>query len=133
MDILTIIRQRHDGEEDVTVITQDAVLSTFDRIFTALNLTVSGIAVISLLVAGILIMNVMLVSVSQRRQEIGLLKALGTPARQILLLFLTEAALLSLCGALLGTIFGLSANGALRHAFPDFVIAPPPGRWASPS
>ena len=60
------LKQRHQGEEDVTVITQDAVLATFDRIFTALTLTLAGIASISLAVAGILIMNVMLVSVSQR-------------------------------------------------------------------
>ncbi|MFH1216688.1 MAG: ABC transporter permease [Pseudomonadota bacterium] len=127
-DILRIIKERHDGEDDVTVITQDAVLSTFDRIFTALNLTVGGIAFISLLVAGILIMNVMLVSVSQRKSEIGLLKALGTPSRQILFLFLAEAGLLSLCGAVLGTVIGLSANGVLQRLFPDFVITPPP--WA---
>lgn len=127
-EILSIIKQRHDGEDDITVITQDAVLSTFDRIFSALNLTVGGIAAISLLVAGILIMNVMLVSVSQRTSEIGLLKALGAPSSQILLLFLTEAALLSLCGALVGTTIGLSANVLLQHFFPDFVITPP--AWA---
>lgn len=129
-DIRAIIRQRHDGEDDVTIITQDAVLATFDRIFTALNLTVGGIAAISLLVAGILIMNVMLVTVTQRRQEIGLLKALGAPARQIRLIFLTEAALLSLSAALLGAVAGLAANAGLQHFFPDFIISPP--IWAIP-
>ncbi len=69
------IRQRHDGEGDVTIITQDAMLSTFDRILGALTYTVGGIAGISLAVAGILIMNVMLVAVSQRIGEIGLLLA----------------------------------------------------------
>jgi len=72
--VLRLIRERHDGEDDITVISQDAVLATFDRIFTALTLTVTGIAAISLAVAGILIMNVMLIAVSQRRAEVGLLQ-----------------------------------------------------------
>ena len=88
--ILATIRARHEGEDDITVITQDAVLSTFDKIFTALTLTVAGIAAISLLVAGILIMNVMLVAVSQRTSEIGLLKALGAPDGQVLRIFLAD-------------------------------------------
>ena len=88
------IAARHQGEEDVTVITQDAVLATFDRIFTALTLTLAGIASISLAVAGILIMNVMLVAVSQRTAEVGLLKALGARGRQITAIFLAEAVLL---------------------------------------
>ncbi|MDH3412389.1 MAG: ABC transporter permease, partial [Gammaproteobacteria bacterium] len=75
--ISEIIRARHEGEDDVTVITQDAVISTFNKIFTALTMTVGGIAAISLAVAGILIMNVMLVAVSQRTAEIGVIKALG--------------------------------------------------------
>ena len=61
-----IIKARHDGEEDVTVITQDAMLATFDRLLGTLTLGVAGIAAISLAVAGILVMNVMLVSVAQR-------------------------------------------------------------------
>ena len=67
------------GEKDVTVITQDAVVATFDRILTALTMAVGGIAAISLAVAGVLIMNVMLIAVAQRVREIGLLKALGAP------------------------------------------------------
>jgi putative ABC transport system permease protein len=69
--ITDILKQRHNGEEDFTVITQNALLSTFDDIFKTLTFTVSGIAAISLGVAGILIMNVMLVAVSQRTAEIG--------------------------------------------------------------
>lgn len=118
--IIDIIRQRHDGEDDVTVITQDAVLATFDGIFRALTLTVVGIAAISLGVAGILIMNVMLVAVSQRTPEIGLLKALGAPRKQILHLFLMEAALLSLLGAALGVLVAFFGVWALGRAFPDF-------------
>jgi len=126
--ILDIIRQRHDGEDDITVIAQDAILATFDKIFTALTYTVAGIASISLLVAGILIMNVMLVAVSQRTAEIGLLKALGAPNYEILTLFLTEAALLAIIGGSIGLGVGLGAVEILDQALPTFPISTP--AWA---
>src|SRR5207249_11916671 len=96
---IEILKQRHEGEEDVTVITQDAVLATFDRLLTALTLAVAGIAAISLAVAGILVMNVMLVAVTQRTGEIGLLKAIGATDGTIRLIFLGEAVRLSVVGA----------------------------------
>ena len=80
-DIIEIIKARHQGEEDITVVTQDAVLSTFESIFDMITMGLAGIAAISLFVAGVLIMNVMLVAVSQRTSEIGLLKALGATER----------------------------------------------------
>lgn len=123
--ILSIIRERHEGEDDVTVITQDAVLSTFNRIFRALTLSVAGIAAISLAVAGILIMNVMLIAVSQRTTEIGLLKAIGSPGRQILRLFLAESAILSLIGAVFGLILAFFGAWALSRLFPSFPIQVP--------
>ena len=122
------IRQRHHGEEDVTVITQDAVLQTFDNILLALTYGVGGIAAISLAVAGILIMNVMLVAVSQRTAEIGLLKALGASRRKILLLILSEALLLSLLGALIGFVLGLAGSWGIRLALPELEAYPP--LWA---
>jgi putative ABC transport system permease protein len=127
-DIKRIIRERHEGEEDVTVITQDSLLSSFDRILTALTLTVAGIAGISLVVAGILVMNVMLVAVAQRTAEIGLLKALGAPARRILILILTEAGLLSLVGALLGLGVGALGSYIIGRVFPVLPVTPP--AWA---
>ena len=123
-----IIRERHDGEDDITIITQDALLATFDKILRALTYSVGGIAGISLAVAGILIMNVMLVAVSQRVGEIGLLKALGAPERQVLRLFLVEAVMLASTGAALGVLIGLVGIFALRQAFPVFPIAAP--LWA---
>ncbi|MBI2836870.1 MAG: ABC transporter permease [Acidobacteria bacterium] len=95
---------RHGGEEDITLITQDSVLASFNKIFTALTLALAGIAAISLTVAGIGIMNVMLVSVSERTSEIGLMKAVGVTQRQIVLAFLAEASLLSAAGGILGLI-----------------------------
>ena len=125
---IEILKQRHEGEEDVTVITQDAVLATFDRVLTALTLAVAGIAAISLAVAGILVMNVMLVSVTQRTAEVGLLKALGATAGTIRAAFLTEAALLSVAGAVLG--YGVGHLGAfvIRELYPVFPAWPP--TWA---
>lgn len=112
------LAQRHQGVKDVTVVTQDAVLATFDTIITALTYLVGGIAAISLVVAGILIMNVMLVSVSQRTAEIGLLKALGASRRQITTLFVAEALLLSALGAAAGLALGQLGALALRHWLP---------------
>ena len=123
--ILKIIQDRHEGEDDVTVITQDALLKTFDRIFNALTLTVGGIAAISLAVAGILIMNVMMISVSQRKTEIGLLKAIGSPRSQILRLFLSESALLSLIGSFLGVVLALVGTWASLRFYPNFPVAIP--------
>jgi putative ABC transport system permease protein len=105
-----IIKLRHEGEQDVTIITQDAVLATFDRLLGTMTVAVAGIAAISLAVAGILVMNVMLVSVTQRTAEIGLLKALGATGATIRNAFLTEAAMLSVAGALLGFVLGSLAR-----------------------
>jgi len=126
--VLDIIRERHEGEDDITVITQDAMLATFDRIFQTLTLAVGGIAAISLAVAGILIMNVMLIAVSQRTGEIGLLKALGAPGGQILRLFLSESALLSLAGAVLGLLLAWGGLLLTARFFPNFPMAAP--LWA---
>jgi putative ABC transport system permease protein len=124
-DIEEILRERHEGKRDVTVITQDAVLATFDRILRALTLAVGGLAAISLAVAGILIMNVMLISVTQRRREIGLLKALGATGRQIRLAFFTEAVLLALGGAALGLAAGKAGQLAIAQIYPNIPFTPP--------
>ncbi len=124
-DIKQIISERHEGEDDVTVITQDSVVATFNKIFKALTYGLAGIAAISLSVAGILIMNVMLVSVTQRTTEIGLLKALGAPAWIIRRLFITEALLLSVLGGLFGVVLGIAAAEVLRRIYPILPIAPP--------
>lgn len=126
--VIATLKARHDGEEDVTVITQESVLATFDRILGALTMTVAGIAAISLVVAGVLIMNVMLVAVAQRTVEIGLLKALGAPRPVILRLFLTEAALLSLLGAAIGLAVGQAGTALLRHLYPALPFGAP--LWA---
>lgn len=130
-EVKRIIKARHENEEDITIITQDSVISTFDKILTALTLTVSGIAAVSLTVAGVLVMNVMLVSVSQRTSEIGLLKALGATQRQIQQLFLAEAGLLSLAGALSGSLIGQMGLWLLQTLYPDFPLYLPGWAWLS--
>jgi putative ABC transport system permease protein len=123
--IIRIIRERHDNEDDITIITQDALLSTFDRVLTALTLSIAGVAAISLLVAGILIMNVMLIAVSQRRSEIGLLKSIGAKNSQVLTLFLVESALLSFAGAMLGMIIAFIIIWVFMRMVPAFPITVP--------
>jgi putative ABC transport system permease protein len=122
-----LITERH-GEEDVTVITQDAVLAAFTRILSALTLALAGIASVSLAVAGVGIMNVMLVSVSERTREVGLLKAIGAGRRQILAAFLAEAVILSSAGGVLGLAVGWLAVRLLVALFPALPAAPP--AWA---
>jgi putative ABC transport system permease protein len=126
-DALALLAERH-GTEDVTAITQDAVLSTFDRILGSLTIALGAIAAISLTVAGIGIMNVMLVAVSERTREIGLLKALGATRRQVLTVFLLEASVISGAGGLLGLALGLAASATLRFSVEGFPVQPP--LWA---
>jgi putative ABC transport system permease protein len=125
--ILDLLAERHRAE-DITVITQDAVVNTLDSILGVLTLALTAIASVSLTVAGVGIMNVMLVAVSERRHEIGLLKALGASTAQILAVFIAEAAVLST----LGGVVGLTVGGATVRAFvgfyPTFPAATP--MWA---
>jgi putative ABC transport system permease protein len=120
-----ILFKQHGGERDVTVVTQDAVVATFDRILRTLTMAVGGIAAISLAVAGVLIMNVMLIAVSQRTQEIGLLKALGAPPAQIRRLFFAEAVLLSLVGSVVGLLLGQVGSFVIGQIYPTLPVAAP--------
>jgi putative ABC transport system permease protein len=108
-EIASILRQRHRtpvGDDDFTVFTQQDFLSTFETITGILTIFLGGIAGISLLVGGIGIMNIMLVSVTERTREIGLRKALGARKRDILVQFLAESSMLSLIGGVIGIMFG---------------------------
>ena len=129
--MLSIIRQRHDGEEDVTVISQDSMLAAFDNILAVLTMAIAAISSISLLVAGILIMNISLISVSQRRREIGLLKAIGASSRQIKQLFVGESLLLISMGSIAGILFAFAVIFVLANLWPDFPLMPP--IWAVPA
>jgi len=118
----------HNGELDVTIISADAMLSTFDSILRVMTLAVAGIAAISLVVSGILVMNVTLMSVKQRTAEIGLLKAIGAPASQVRTLFLSEAALIAAMGAVAGMVVGHLVVLLGRELYPAVPFATP--GWA---
>jgi putative ABC transport system permease protein len=108
-EISALLRARHRtaiGADDFTVYTQQDFLETAQTITGVLTIFLGGIAAISLLVGGIGIMNIMLVSVTERTREIGLRKAVGARKRDILLQFLTESALLSMFGGIIGIGLG---------------------------
>jgi putative ABC transport system permease protein len=99
----------------VSVISSTAVLSLLTNIFSILQLFLGGIAAISLLVAGIGIMNIMIVSLIERTREIGILKALGMKSRTVLTIFLGESVIIGLMGAIIGIVLGwILANVTAR-------------------
>jgi len=105
-----VLRERHkldfDDDDDFTVVSQEQILETFQQILGVFTVFLGSIAGISLLVGGIGIMNIMLVSVTERTREIGLRKALGAKRRDILRQFLFEAAMISLVGSGIGIVGG---------------------------
>jgi putative ABC transport system permease protein len=108
-EIRQVLGSRHQiqpGAEDFTIFTQQDFLSLASTITGVLTVFLGGIAAISLLVGGIGIMNIMLVSVTERTREIGLRKAIGAHKRDIMIQFLVESSLLSLFGGLIGILFG---------------------------
>jgi len=106
-DISQILDQRHHVvQDDFTIQSQQDILNTANQVTGTLTLFLGGVAAISLIVGGIGIMNIMLVSVTERTREIGIRKAVGARKRDILTQFLTEATILSLSGGILGIIFG---------------------------
>jgi putative ABC transport system permease protein len=105
-----LLRLRHQitGEDDFRVETQKDILNIVNKVTGGLTVMLAAIAAISLLVGGIGVMNIMLVSVSERTQEIGLRKAVGANQKDILIQFLIEATIISATGGLLGSFIGIS-------------------------
>ena len=112
--ITSLLLNRHEiadpNEADFRLINQEEILSTLNEVTGTLTLLLGGIAGISLLVGGIGIMNIMLVSVTERTREIGLRKAIGAKRRDILLQFLIESTVLSLFGGMIGIALGLTGS-----------------------
>jgi putative ABC transport system permease protein len=113
-DLERELRHRHHDTVDFTVIDQAEMVETFGTVLNTLTYVLAGIAAISLVVGGIGIMNIMLISVSERTREIGIRKAIGAKRRDILEQFLTESATISLAGGVIGLGIG-AGGGALIH------------------
>jgi putative ABC transport system permease protein len=109
-EIAALLRQRHNvAEDDFTITTQSDLLSTVNEVNRTLTILLGSIAGISLLVGGIGIMNIMLVSVTERTREIGIRKAVGARRRDILMQFLAEALTVTMAGGGLGVAIGAGA------------------------
>jgi putative ABC transport system permease protein len=111
---------------DFTINSQDALVSTATSVYRTLTVLLTGIAGLSLLVGGIGVMNIMLVSVTERTKEIGLRKALGAPPWAIRRQFLIEAAILGLSGGLIGAILGVVSALALPGVIGSSIVISPP-------
>ncbi|WP_104088173.1 MULTISPECIES: ABC transporter permease [unclassified Cryobacterium] len=110
---------------DFTISSQDALVSTATAVYETLTILLTGVAALSLLVGGIGVMNIMLVSVSERTREIGLRKALGAPPGAIRQQFLIEAAILGLSGGLLGAVLGVAAALLLPGVIGSSIVVSP--------
>jgi putative ABC transport system permease protein len=121
-----VLMARHRGEEDFTITTQTEMLETFGKIIGMITIAVSGIAGVSLLVGAMGILTIMWISVHERTNEIGLLRALGVSRTTVQGLFLLESVLLAVAGGFLGLAAGLGLVGLGRAAVPNLPLSTPP-------
>ncbi|MBM4083397.1 MAG: FtsX-like permease family protein [Planctomycetes bacterium] len=120
--IKTVLKRRHNNVEDFTVISQGAMLSTFESILNALTYALGAIGCVSLIVGGIGIMNIMLVTVGERTKEIGIRKAVGAKNGHILVQFLVESMTLSGLGGVLGIALGIAIAETVRKLVPALPV-----------
>jgi putative ABC transport system permease protein len=113
------------GSEDFTITSQQSILNTATSVTQTLTVLLGGIAAISLLVGGVGVMNIMLVSVTERIREIGLRKALGATPRVIRRQFLVEASVLGLAGGVLGVVLGVAAGIGLSRLIAQPIVVSP--------
>jgi putative ABC transport system permease protein len=124
-NVRRILIERHDGEEDFTITTQNDALAVMDRVLGIVSLAVGAIGAISLVVGAIGILTMMWISVNERTPEIGLSKAIGASSSQILALHLAEAMLLSVAGGAIGVAVGLGTATVLRWIVPGLPVNTP--------
>ncbi len=130
VQIEQVLRQRHDiqfrDDDDFTVINQADLVAIFGQITGVITIFLGAIAAISLLVGGIGIMNIMLVSVTERTREIGIRKAVGARRKDILTQFLIEAMVLSLIGGIIGIALGIAGAVAISNLQSDLTAVVTP-------
>ncbi len=126
-----LLTERHRGQEDFTITTEQEMLDTFGRIINMVTVAVSGIAGISLLVGGVGILTVMWISVHERTNEIGLLRALGLTPTTVSMLFLLEAVFIACIGGLAGVATGFGLGSLIRLFVPGLPLATPPAAVAA--
>lgn len=119
--IKEILTARH-GREDFTLITQKEMLMTLEKILGVLKFAVGALGSISLFVGAIGILTIMTIAVTERRSEVGLMRALGATRRQIQQLFLVEAALLGIIGGVVGLCGGITMIVLMKLFFPGFPV-----------
>jgi putative ABC transport system permease protein len=124
-ELLALHRVTDPAHADFTITSQQAILDTATTITGALTAVLAGIAAISLLVGGIGVMNIMLVSITERIREIGLRKALGATPRVIRRQFLVEAGVLGLAGGIAGVVLGIVAGALLSKAIGQPIVVSP--------
>jgi putative ABC transport system permease protein len=117
--------KRH-GRDDITITTQQQMLDVMDSILDLLTFAIGAMGGISLFVGAIGILTIMTISVSERRHEIGLLRALGSKRREVMHLFLSEAILLASLGGIFGLVLGLLLGLILHLAVPELPLHPSP-------
>ncbi|MCS6915341.1 MAG: ABC transporter permease [Myxococcales bacterium] len=121
-EVTELLRRRHNNQVDFTIVSQDDMLATVNRMMATMSLVLLAIASVALLVGGIGIANIMLVSVRERTREIGIRRAVGARRRHILVQFLLEAVVISLVGGLIGLMLGGIIIGAARVLVPGLPI-----------
>ncbi len=124
-EITEILKSRHNNTEDFSVVTQDSMLDTMNTILGMLTYALSGIAMISMLVGGIGIMNIMLVSVTERTREIGVRRAVGARQIDVLKQFLAEALVLSITGGMMGLFGSVALTYLVSWFTPSFDMRAP--------
>jgi putative ABC transport system permease protein len=122
--VKSVLAARH-GREDFTLTTQEDMLRTLSKILDILTAAVGALGGISLLVGGVGIVTIMTIAVTERTNEIGLLKAIGAPERTILGIFLGEAVALAAIGGIAGLLLGIGLAQLLHLVFPALPVHTP--------
>jgi len=124
-EVTRLLKTRHDGEEDFTVTSQQAMLDVFGNVMRMVTMAVGAIAGISLVVGAIGILTMMWITVRERTEEIGLVRAIGASASQVAALFLVEASAIALLGGAAGVTIGLGLAALLRWFVPGLPVETP--------